>query len=274
MQGFFLLSILIALVAADDDARNNKQIFSALYDRIIDQTGETFVPWPVYYPFPPIGVFTSLDKDHARWEAWGWQNRAYINNVKSGCFDYFLTTFGWNLSAAIVDPSGLYILPDVTIGPISRLPPPTDRVMFDSTVEKAGNWSAREVGWYALVTADGAYGGQKTGQTKKAGSTLACAEYYFYKIDSDLSKKGNFRTYYGKSFYPSYTILNEYNAQSLFAIVELTDEDGVPGRLWEQQAVVKNKATTGWYLYSHSHFALGPAAVKREEDKRRALGVH
>lgn len=274
MQVFYTLALLFVLAHADDKPKNNKQIFSALYDRIIDQTTEIFIPWPVSQPFPPIGVFTSLDKDHVRWEAWGWQNRTYIDNVKTGAFAYFLATFGWDLSAVQPTATGLYVLPDVIIGPISRQPPPTDRVMFDSTVEKAGNWSAREAGWYALVTADGVYGGQKTGQTKKAGSTLAYAEYFFFKVDSDLSKKGNFRTYYGKSFYPSYTILNEYNAQSLFATVELTDEDGVTGRLWEQQAVVKNKAGTEWRLAAHSHFALGPAAVKREEDKRRALGVH
>lgn len=276
MQGYFLLSILIALVAADDDRRENKQIFSPLYDRIIDQTSSTFIPYPVFLQFPTIRIDQSIDTNHARWEQWGepFASRARIDDFKLTCLSYYNSTFGFDSSNIAQNLNGSYSLPDVRISPISRQPGPTDRVMYDSTIKLGGNWSAREVAWNAEILTNGVFGGQKAGQQRIAGGSLTCAQYFFYKVDADLSKRKNFRTYQGRSFYVSYIFRNEYGAQSLHTQVELTDQDGVPGKLWEQQAIEKDPAGLGWYINAHSHFALGPAAVKQEDDKRRSFGLH
>lgn len=251
---WFALFALFASALADDGESN---LYSSLVSRIIVDVSNTYVPLPGFFPFPPIPFNASLDPLHARYEAWGLATPAEIDQFEVTCLDHFNKTFGLDFTLGTRNPiTGVYFLAEAIFSPSSRTAPADARVMFDSEYEeRAGFWTAREAVWNVEIQSNGAYGSIKAGTRRDAGVTLTCSRYYFTKVGADLTKRRNVELFEGRSLYSSFITKNEYNAQSLTAQVELTDEDGNAGRLTETILIQKN-ATGAWYLNSQSVFAI------------------
>lgn len=241
----FFLNFVTSLVSGQGE----KLIDSPQYSRLVFHSITTPIPsyTPRNYIIPPFN--RSVDNLHQVYRSRFYVLPGEVDALEDGCLLFVKEQYGEDFLANGYKntTTGTWYLPDITMAPIFRTPPPgAALLMFDSdNKHNAGVISAEEGGWYFQFETNGTFGGNKAGAERRQGMLGNCAKYYFY---DPSAYRPNVEVRTGKSYNPSILTKNEWNLPVLYNDIQIEDEDGKRGQLTETIAYNYDKTKSNYII--------------------------
>jgi len=233
---------------------DNNSVKLSGYSRLV--FGGTDIVIPGGNPIPPVNIFTLLDPRNIRMLSIGVYTQADVDQMRNEAFDFFNDTYGLNFRLGFHEPTlDIYFLPNAALYQVTRQADPNATLNFDSlNKQRAGEWSAYEVGVLVIMTTNGTFtGGIRQGVQYFAGDLIGKSDYNFVEPNRDWNDPKYRETIRGYPIWPARQTLNSFGVKDTLAHIKIVDKDGNEGILAD--STTRSKLLDGnWTLIGRAVF--------------------